>query len=145
MSRSHRLAREPPGGFGCPCTANWECDSFFCVSWDEGYVCTDTCITECPEGWVCRSVSQFLPDVVFICVPGASTLCLPCGNDSDCGDGLCLSFEDGSRCTRPCDPELRPCPEGYTCAEAESPSGGEASLQCLPLTNAATAGPGPKK
>ena len=39
------------GAFGCPCDHASDCDDGWCVPWDQGYVCTETCTETCPPGW----------------------------------------------------------------------------------------------
>ena len=56
------------GGFGWPCELNADCVSGLCVDGPGGeQVCTQTCTSECPEGWTCQ-LGGGGPDVVFLCV-----------------------------------------------------------------------------
>lgn len=58
-----------PPDFGNPCSGNEDCTTGFCVEGPSGYVCTKTCVEQCPEGWGCRGVESGSSDVVFVCVP----------------------------------------------------------------------------
>ena len=131
-----------PGGFGSACLENDDCASGWCVGWDEGYVCTDLCISGagCSDGWECRQILNTFPDVVFVCHPSESHLCRPCASDFECGAGVCVEVEDDLRCTRPCD-EDHACPMGYTCVDVASQESGGVSRQCLPESGSCTCGP----
>ena len=43
-----------PGHFSCQCDSNDDCSSGWCVFHMGGKVCTETCVTKCPEGWSCN-------------------------------------------------------------------------------------------
>jgi hypothetical protein len=135
------VACDEPGGLGCPCLGNDECDSGFCIPWDEGYLCTQTCLEVCPAGWDCRAVPQTAPDIVFVCWPDQSRLCRPCSDDGQCGGGYCLTQADGRRCSRSCRDDGT-CPDGHVCAEVASEGRPEvSSRQCLPVSGACDCGP----
>jgi len=97
-------------GFGCPCEDNDDCLSGWCVWSAEGEVCTEPCIEDCPEGWECSQIPSMLPDMVFLCMPSAASLCAPCQDDGDCAGfggadlgAACVSHEDsGAFCGAPC-------------------------------------------
>ncbi|GMV39841.1 MAG: hypothetical protein AMXMBFR64_15570 [Myxococcales bacterium] len=108
-----------PGGFGCPCNVNEECDSNWCVPSLDGLVCTQTCIENCPAGWTCQAIVNTPPDITYICAQVSTQLCKPCDKDSECTEGTgnadnrCVSYGGiGSFCGIPCGDA---CPEGYTC------------------------------
>ena len=117
--------------FGCPCDANDDCASGFCVPGPVGDVCTQECIEECPDGWDCKGVSGFGPDLVFLCVPPPSTLCAPCGGDADCEGGACVTIDAGSYCLPTCDAG---CPETFECAVGIHD--GQEIDACIPVSGA---------
>ena len=129
------------GEFGWPCTNPDQCDSGYCVSSDQGAVCTKLCFEDCPEGWSCKDVVNTGGDVTFICIYGTEDdLCRPCHIDADCDAGdspepnLCLSLgEAGSFCGKDCSAEGAACPTGYLCTPVPRPDGTFAD-QCVPST-----------
>jgi len=126
----------------CPCVDNGDCDSGYCVQTAEGKVCTETCITECPVGWICELISGLGADSLFLCVPKNINLCRPCEATSDCAD---LYLEQGERCVRygaegnfcgvGCDPNAgaAACPAGFQCNTVTTVDG-EPSTQCISST-----------
>jgi hypothetical protein len=119
--------------FGAACNDNSECESGWCIPYDEGFVCTELCLETCPDGWDCRGVPQVAPDILFLCYPQNSHLCQPCASDYECEGGYCLPVEgtDKTYCTRPCNEELG-CPEGFSCQEEVSLETGVARNMCVP-------------
>lgn len=113
-----------PGGLGAPCGDNTDCESGYCIESPTGFVCTKTCLTDCPTGWSCKSVINTQPDVVFICVPDVLSLCLPCDEDKQCGGGRCIDVGTGKFCASGC--PQNGCPTGFSCAN----EGGEEL--CIP-------------
>jgi len=106
-----------PGEFGAPCTDNNDCISGFCVWSEEGYICTEECVKECPEGFSCKG-SPTAIDPIFICIPNVIEMCQPCKNDYQCNGGLCVAMNNGDmHCTIPC--EDAECPQGYNCDDDE--------------------------
>ena len=110
-----------PGCLGDLCDENADCKSDLCV-WNVGdQVCTELCITECPEGWSCEQVGGGGSDSVFACLSKFPTLCYPCEADDDCGTGLgvnttCTGYPgEGSFCASACDDGA--CPAGYACTD----------------------------
>lgn len=103
--------------FGKPCDSNEECLSGFCVESPDGFICTQTCLENCPKGFQCKAVSNLGPDTVFICIPDASlspcegkangAFCedgSPCTEEETCLDGECIggvsvTCDDGNSCT----------------------------------------------
>ena len=120
--------------FAEPCTNNEQCLSGWCVDSPDGGYCTKTCGESCPEGWVCKTITQTSPDYIEVCVQDKSRLCLPCETDLHCGDAgdLCLDIGGGSFCARDC--SVEPCPTGYKCEPVDGEGGPQ--LQCLPLNDA---------
>ncbi len=110
-----------PGGFGCPCTSPDECDSLYCVpASGGGSVCTDICVTDCPDGYKCALLTDG-GDPKFLCLPVLDELCKACTSNEECGDlgGLCLQDDSGQgRCGRLCD-DATPCPSGFACESVE--------------------------
>jgi hypothetical protein len=108
-----------PGGLGSPCESNKDCDSLFCVAGPDGFYCTVPCLTECPEGYLCKQVTNAGSDLIFLCVPDqnfdechAAANGTPCDDGNactvgdDCEDGWCLGglpldCDDGDPCTEP--------------------------------------------
>jgi hypothetical protein len=116
--------------FGAPCADNKECESGWCLTGEEGSICTQICVEECPPGWRCMTMFGLGPDVVTLCVPLAWLLCDSCEKDSDCGGGAdrCLPIgSEGSWCAAQCGSQTD-CPEGYECQEVDD------GMQCLPET-----------
>ena len=127
----------PPGSgcFGEPCSENSDCFSALCVPHLGDMVCSKPCDEACPIGWLCQGVTSADADLTFVCVSQHERLCLPCNQNSDCGQdvgstSLCVSGESGSFCGSGCDDET-PCPDGFVCAE-EDHSGGGSTTQCVP-------------
>ena len=119
--------------FECPCAQNIDCLSGFCVEGPEGTICTEACLTDCPDGYSCQGVSNLGPDVVFICVPDALKLCKPCTQDTQCGSsGRCAAFGGGFYCTQECSDGV--CGEGYSCVENDVEANGGFAAQCVPTS-----------
>lgn len=57
-----------PPDFGDLCHGNGDCTTGYCVEGPSGFVCTKTCVEECPAGWGCKGVQSGSADVVFVCV-----------------------------------------------------------------------------
>ena len=122
-----------PGTLGYPCGSNADCFSGWCVPSADGYVCSQQCDSECPEGWACVGVTGG-GDVAFICLPDETRLCQPCLIDAQCAGGLCLDLEDGHACSRPCAGDGE-CPAGFGCVETTSLEDADVtSAQCVPLS-----------
>ena len=120
------------GEFGDPCAQNLDCCSGFCVESNEGAVCTQECVENCPDGFVCKSILNFYPDLVFACVPNVARLCQACKADFQCNEGKCEEFEDGKFCVTDC--SETPCPDGYECVDAPGDEEGTTLKECRPST-----------
>ena len=120
-------------GLGEACSHNPQCESGWCIDSPDGGYCTDVCDDGCPEGWVCKNISQTAPDFISVCVQDKTRLCLPCETDLHCGDAgdLCLEIGGGLFCGRDC--TLEQCPSGYACEELETANG--VANQCVPLND----------
>lgn len=128
----------PPGSgcFGEPCSENSDCFSALCVPHLGDMVCSKPCDESCPAGWLCQGVTSADADLTFVCVSQHERLCLPCSENSDCGQdvgstSLCIDGgAEGSFCGSGCEGETL-CPDGYLC-EVKEHTGGGASAQCVP-------------
>lgn len=130
------------GEFGCPCASNADCLDELCVEGADGLVCTQRCISECPDdAFSCLPIAISGADPFNACVPQHPQLCKPCASDADCENallpslsGLCLASADpveGSFCGSPCAGTT--CPAGYGCADVPLAGGGVAK-QCRPTS-----------
>ena len=115
------------GEFGWPCSGSEDCNSGYCVLTGDKKVCTVTCETECPDGYVCSPASS-PPDLVYICLPRFDKLCQPCREHKDCqpiwggGTDLCLDYGTvGSFCGAEC--SSVDCPPEYDCVVEKAPDG----------------------
>ena len=111
--------------FDEPCTSNEDCESGWCVDGPLGFVCSQTCIDECPAGFLCKSAGATGVDITFLCVPIAQKLCEPCLSDAQCYGGFCeaVGEDDQLFCTTLCG-EGGSCPAGYECAVSDSVESG---------------------
>ncbi len=123
-----------PGGFGWPCDSNDDCLSGYCVETEDGFVCTETCIEDCPQGWECLEVGEV--DLTYVCLPRHGNLCRPCMTDEECKQqaaGLktfCVDYSgSGKFCAGQCT-DTKECPPGFVCAETELPDG-SIGMVCL--------------
>ena len=124
------------GGFGWPCDQNSDCTNGWCIATADGHVCTEFCVDECPDGWVCRQLLAATgSDQAFICQPRFAALCDPCSTHADCvyeagsQGALCIDKGPSGRfCGAPCSPTLG-CPAGYSC---QGVADGEGQSQCVP-------------
>ena len=123
------------GGFLWPCTDNTDCNSGYCIETMDGFVCTNTCIEDCPDGWECAQAGAG-PDLTYLCLPQFGPLCRPCDDDEECQQSaasaaVCLDFSgNGFFCAEPCAADDI-CPAGYLCQPTTLPDGSSAPL-CLP-------------
>jgi len=124
-----------PGGSGCACAVNADCDNGLCIDTPGGQVCATTCVNSCPAGMNCKQVAIGGGDPLSICVPAHGWICDPCHDDKGCQSlgqplarcvryGLAGNF-CGVSCTNDGD-----CPGGYACKDAKNVSG-TSSKQCV--------------
>jgi len=127
------------GGFLWPCNEASDCESTYCITTKKyGKVCTVYCEEECPLDWKCQS-KQVGPDIIFLCAPPETDLCVPCTEDDDCGtfEDLCVpvGFEGKTYCGTACNSDAQ-CPTGYACKKVQA--GDVSALQCVPASNSCT-------
>ncbi len=124
-----------PGGPGCVCTANGDCDTSICLSLSQGKECAKKCVDTCADGWKCTPVSAGGGDTVNICVPTREWLCDPCSASTTCkglgvDDAACVDYGvDGAFCGVACKDDAG-CPTDYTCKAAQTVEGAP-TKQCV--------------
>ena len=129
-----------PGGDGCPCETNVDCDSSLCTygTRDGLRRCAGSCEAsgQCPDGFDC--ISNIRSRVFSACIDTQLARCLPCRTDGDCavygatGDTRgfrCASFDGRYRCLRPCGKHA--CDDG-TCTKLLTQEDGELATYCVP-------------
>ncbi len=125
-----------PGGAGCPCKANADCDNAICIDTLDGKRCAIGCVDSCGPGYNCVSLSA-ADDSVHICAPKYLRLCDPCSHSKDCqglGAPAAVCAEFGSRgnfCATACDTSAD-CPNSHKCVPVTSVEGSQ-SKQCVPV------------
>ena len=125
-----------PGGAGCPCDANSDCDAGICLEGAQGKRCAQPCVDSCPSGFRCAQVPQG-SDVVTVCVDASARLCSPCAESKDCihpgvVDARCIDRgAAGAFCGAACKGD-GDCPKGYACKDAKDVDG-DTTSQCLPV------------
>jgi len=120
----------PTGLLGDPCVEATDCVSGFCVETLAGAICTELCSESCPEGFACRTVLNYYPDVVTLCVPELTPHCQRCQIDAQCFGGRCQDTSEGRFCFADC--SLAGCPATYTCREEEDVELGLTLQLCRP-------------
>ena len=128
-----------PGEFNYPCQGNGDCLSGFCVSSNNGKVCTQACVEDCPSGWDCALISVLDQDPVMVCLQTSVNLCRPCESDDECSsdlfkaDNRCVPFGDeaGSFCGMQCFNDSD-CPDNYNCDSLVDVETDESYKQCVP-------------
>ena len=147
------LAVDPPGttcseagALGCGCTTDTDCASGMCAATPAGTICTQKCVTSCPEGYSCVNTTESPALPSYLCVPEPDTLCMPCASAAECTTAsdpgvLCMPAGPGlgSFCGATCS-EAKPCPSGYECWPVVLPGGGQ-SNQCRPATGKCSCSP----
>ena len=124
-----------PGGAGCSCKQDSDCDSGVCIMGENGMICAKICNDgKCPPGFECvRPVGTNVQDK--ICVYRHANLCRPCKGQSDCDVRFldpekfsnCVPFDAehgfyaehgmvGAFCLSSCSKDGS-CPEGYKCGD----------------------------
>ena len=132
-----------PGGPGCYCLQNSECDNSLCVDAIQGKHCAITCVETCPGSYVCSQVAAGGGDLVSICVPATGHLCEPCKGSAACESlGLknsrCVAYGlAGNFCGIACANDKH-CPAGHGCRDVTAVEGGP-SMQCVRLDATDTA------
>ncbi|MCB9740275.1 MAG: hypothetical protein H6747_13525, partial [Deltaproteobacteria bacterium] len=122
-----------PGGAGCVCSGNSDCDNGLCIDTPDGKRCAEKCIDTCKNGYSCKQFGD--SDVVFVCLPDYLSLCSPCQSKSDCAyqgvEALCLDYGAlghfcGGKCKQDSD-----CPdENYACVDVLDEDSGSLVKQC---------------
>ncbi|HAN30303.1 MAG TPA: hypothetical protein DCQ06_01775, partial [Myxococcales bacterium] len=126
---------ECPGGAGCPCNANDDCDGGLCLEGAGGKRCAKPCVDNCDKGYLCAQVPQG-SDVVSVCVDAFARLCSPCGETKDCNyagvnDARCVDRgNQGRYCGVGC-ATANDCPQGYVCEDVVDVDDNIVS-QCMP-------------
>ena len=114
-----------PGGPGCVCKENSDCDTALCIDTPEGRQCARTCVDQCPDGFKCAQATVPGGDVLSICVPRYGRLCDPCATSKDCtslgldGSACVDQGPEGAFCGLSCQAD-DDCPKGYGCQEVTS-------------------------
>jgi hypothetical protein len=127
-----------PGEFGCPCTANSECDEGQCIETPTGKMCTSVCVDGCPDDKFKCVLSGVGPDAVSICIYADGNRCNPCNKNTECqitghGDARCVDNGDaGAFCGTGCISDAN-CGEGFACSSITDITG-EKSKQCVPTS-----------
>ncbi len=94
-----------PGGTGCACKENQDCQSGFCID-DPAIVTSKVCAATCSASVSCLPafICAAAPgsDVVYICVPKFAKLCDPCNRIADCAsiglkDPECIDYGAAGR------------------------------------------------
>lgn len=123
-----------PGGTGCKCTLNDECNSSVCMESPAGKECAAYCVDSCEGDYICVPVSGAGRDTINVCVTAWGRICDPCAKSKECvmaghGQAACIDQgADGSFCGIACDLDAQ-CPSGYGCADVVSVEGAK-TRQC---------------
>ena len=139
------LVDDCPGGPGCTCEQNSDCDTSLCIETPDGKQCARNCLEDCPDGFSCKPVTGPGGDPVTICIPKWARLCDPCTASKDCvalgiSDSKCIDQGAvGSFCGIKCVGDLG-CPTGYACKTAKTVEGGDEKL-CVRNPPADSKGP----
>ena len=122
-----------PGGPGCPCKEEGECDTLKCLETPTGKQCAKKCVDDCPSGFACITGTG---DAAAFCYPKWGLLCRPCRKSAECQQAgvphtYCVDYgEDvGGFCGSFCEADSE-CPADYKCELAPSTDGGK-HLQCV--------------
>ena len=131
------ISPECEPGAGCfldPCENSGDCLYGPCVQHLGNKVCSQGCVEECPDGWLCEQIADTGPDLQFACVSSYTHLCLPCTNSDDCESAsgvqdVCVAYGNkGSFCGADC--VEGGCPMGYSCVNALTVEGA-GMMQCV--------------
>jgi len=124
---------ECPGGPGCGCAGNDDCDSAFCIEAPGGKECARHCVDSCSGDYACKTVNGPGGDPTTICVPKYARLCNPCTSSKECpglgiADSACVDQGNhGGFCGVACTSDLG-CPKDYACKDIKTVEGDEARL-----------------
>ena len=141
VATDNNTTADCPGGPGCTCTQNAECDSALCLddaSVPGGRTCAGPCTDTCPATYVCAQVSS-ASDLVSVCVNATGRLCSPCIKSDDCkSPGLSgtTCVDEGAAglfCGIACGGDGA-CPADYICAPVKTAEGTTAN-QCVRKPN----------
>ena len=125
-----------PGGPGCVCVDNAECDNVLCIDVADGKHCAVPCVDTCEDGFTCAPVGAGGGDVVNICVPNDLRLCDPCKDSKACKslgveDAACVDQgSEGAFCATGCKTDEQ-CKTGFVCKSVTTIEGASASM-CVP-------------
>ncbi|MBO5754397.1 MAG: hypothetical protein J6S69_12065 [Proteobacteria bacterium] len=125
--------------FGERCSQHVECESTYCMDYEQGSFCTHACELGCPDGWSCQVVQNPHGEgQVSLCSLMVQQLCMPCTQNSVCGAGdanWCMPLDNGSYCSMDC--TYQSCPDGYVCQNVTNDAG-DMGRQCMPETGRCT-------
>ncbi len=131
------VALDCPGGPGCVCASNADCDNALCNDTPQGRRCAVPCVDACSDGYACTQVAGPGGDAVSVCVPIFLRLCDPCAAHADCkavgaATSSCLDHGPaGNFCGVGC-ASAADCPGGYDCQVRASVTGEKGSY-CVPV------------
>jgi len=98
---------------GTHCGYHAMCATGYCVQLPSGAACAGDCSSECPEDWSCQLLMLPGGGLQDLCTPIPADVGLPCENDADCVEGLCVGTPGGGRfCSMHC---AYDCPHGLVC------------------------------
>lgn len=123
-----------PGGSGCSCKDNGNCDGGLCLDTPDGRICAVPCSGNCAAGFVCAQVEQG-KDAISVCVPQFGWRCDPCTASAQCAgpghaDARCVRYGGaGSFCGSACDVDAD-CGPGFVCKVSQTTEGTTAQ-QCV--------------
>ena len=129
-----------PGGVGCACAGNDECDNGLCVESGTSKICAAPCVDSCAPGFACASVNTGGGDTATFCVPQYDRLCAPCTKSDHCktlgfdGNACMDRGADGGFCGVTCSDDSG-CPTDYACVSGKTVEGAT-TKQCLPKDGA---------
>ena len=126
-----------PGGAGCTCASNAECDVDLCIDTQQGKECARTCVSSCPTGLTCSQVTGGGGDTLSVCVPQWGWRCDPCVDSAACqalghSDARCVRYGgNGSFCGTACKID-NDCGDGFGCKAVQTFEG-QSAQQCVRL------------
>ncbi len=125
-----------PGGAGCDCASDAECNGNKCLDTPGGKKCAQTCSgdTGCGTGFTCKVVGTG-SDAASYCVSNFLSTCSPCQFNKDCQvngiDALCVDYgAAGKFCGGTCSQD-GDCPSSsFACTPVKDETSGTTSKQC---------------